>query len=79
MEYRKSKAFSSGLIKVRKKEVDQLWQLTSLYNSAMSYCANRVRIYLILMSMTVHNYQQLVSLEESTTKIEGIMEAIKKG
>lgn len=31
---------------------------TALYSFAMSYCANPVRIYPILMNMIFHNYQQ---------------------
>jgi hypothetical protein len=47
-----------------------MWELTSLYNSAMSYCANPIRIYPILMSMLLHNYQQLITLENTVAEID---------
>jgi hypothetical protein len=47
-----------------------MWEITALYSSAMSYAANPVRIYSILMSMLLYNYQQLISLEETITELE---------
>jgi hypothetical protein len=70
MEYRKWEPFRNALDKSDRKKFDQIWEQTSLYNSAMSYCANPVRIYPILMSMVFHNYQRLTALERSIRRIE---------
>ncbi len=70
IEYREWKPFRQALDKSDRKLFDDMWELTALYNSAISYCANPVRIYPILISMLLHNYQQLKSLEETVTELE---------
>jgi hypothetical protein len=59
LEYRRWKLFRHALDKSDRKLFDETWDLTALYNSAMSYAANPIRIYPILMSMLLHKYQQL--------------------
>src|SRR5918911_3171361 len=73
LEYRKWKPFRNALDKSDRKLFDEIWELTALYNSAMSYCANPIRIYLILMSMLLYNYQQLTALENSVKEIDNIL------
>src|SRR5918911_2379096 len=70
MEYRKWKPFRRALEKSERQLFDQMWELTALYNSAMSYCANPFRIYPILMSMLLHNCQQLTDLENIVVKLD---------
>jgi hypothetical protein len=54
LEYRRWKLFRHALDKSDRKLFDETWDLTALYNSAMSYAANPIRIYPILMSMLLH-------------------------
>ena len=70
LEYRKWKAFRTALDKSDRKLFDQMWELTALYNSAMSYRANPVRIYPILMPMLLYNYQQLTALENTIKELD---------
>ena len=70
MEYRQWKPFRIALDKSDRKLFDQMWDLTALYNSAKSYFANPIRIYPILMSMLLYNYQQLTDLENSVKVID---------
>jgi hypothetical protein len=71
MEYREWKPFRQALYdKSDRRLFDEMWELTALYNSAMSYAANAVRIYSILISMLLHNYRQLISLKDTVTELE---------
>ena len=63
LEYRRWKPFRQALDKSDRKLFDEMWELTALYNSAMSYCANPIRIYPILMTMLLHNFLQLKDME----------------
>ena len=70
-EYKEWKSFRRALDKKDRKLFDEMWDLTTLYNSAMSYAANPVRIRPILMSIIFHHYLQLQELEKSIAEIEG--------
>ncbi len=70
IEYRKWKPFREALSKSERKNFDQMWQLPSLYNSALSYSVKPVVIHPILMSMVFHNYQRLKEMEKSIKEIE---------
>ena len=69
MEYREWKPFRNGLSKSERKSFDQMWELTTLYNSAMSNCVHPDRIKPIFASMLFHHYQQLIGLEAELIKI----------
>jgi hypothetical protein len=70
MEYREWKMFRNGLSKSERKSFDQMWDLTSLYNSAMSNCVHPDRIKPIFISMLFHHYQQLIILKIEITEVE---------
>jgi hypothetical protein len=70
LEYRRWKPFRQALDKSDRKLFDEMWELTALYNSAMSYCANPVRIFPILMSMLFYNYQQLTALGNTVAELD---------
>ena len=48
-----------------------MWNITTtLYNTAMSYAANPVRVMPIMMSIIFYHYLQLTNLEKSLADIE---------
>jgi hypothetical protein len=69
LEYRKWKPFRQALDKSDRKLFDELWELTALYNSAMSYSAKPIRIHPILMSMLLHNFIQLKDMENEVGQL----------
>ena len=69
-EYEEWKPFRRALDKADRKLFDQMWDITSIYNSAMSYAANPVRIHPIMMSIIFHHYLQLQDLEKSMAEIQ---------
>jgi hypothetical protein len=70
MEYREWKPFRNALHKRDKKSFDQTWDLTSLYNSAMSNCVHPDRIKPVFISMLFHHYQQLTALKNTVAEID---------
>lgn len=58
------KLFRKALDESDRKIFDEMFAISSLYNSASSYSAKYVRIYPILMSIIFYHYKQLMELSD---------------
>ena len=65
MERNKWKIFRQRLDKKDRKEFDQMFSYSRLFNSAGSNACRPVLIHPILMSIVFEHYKQLKKLEES--------------
>ena len=65
MERNKWKIFRQRLDKKDRKEFDQMFSYSRLFNSACSNACRPVLIHPILMSIVFEHYKQLKKLEES--------------
>ena len=65
MERNKWKIFRQRLDKKDRKEFDQMFSYSRLFNSAGSNACRPVLIHPILMSIVIEHYKQLKKLEES--------------
>ncbi|HXV88048.1 MAG TPA: hypothetical protein VD710_03025 [Nitrososphaeraceae archaeon] len=66
MERNKWKIFRQGLDKKDRKEFDQMFSYSKLYNSAGSNACRPILIHLILMSIVFERYKQLKKLQAIT-------------
>jgi hypothetical protein len=69
-------SFRSALDKSDRKKFDEMFELTNFYISACSYSVQPIRLYSILMSILLYDYEQLVEsisqVEKMLVKVEGL-------
>jgi hypothetical protein len=68
MEKEKWESFRKALDKKDRKIVDNMFDISILYNSASVYSTKYVRIHPIFMSIIFHHYKQLVEITEQVIK-----------
>ena len=64
MEKEEWKYFRKALDKKDRKMLDDMFDVSILYNSASTYSAKYVRIHPIFMSIIFHHYKQLAQISE---------------
>jgi hypothetical protein len=68
MEKEKWESFHKALDKKDRKIVDNMFDISILYNSASVYSTKYVRMHPIFMSIIFHHYKQLVEITEQVIK-----------
>jgi len=71
IEKEKWKSFRKALDKKDRKIVDDMFDISILYNSASAYSAKYVIIHPIFMSIVFHHYKQLMKMSEELDQVEG--------
>jgi hypothetical protein len=69
MEYKEWKNFRRALTKADRKQFDDMFSISVLYNSACVCCANPIRIQPIIMSILVQHYKELSRLKKELEMI----------
>ena len=64
VEYAEWKYFRKALPKADRKQFDDMFSTSALYNSACVCCANPIRIQPIIMSILLHHYKELRKLRD---------------
>ena len=76
MEERDWKLFRNALDKSDRKKFDEMFDIPRFYISACSYSVQPIRLYPILMSILLYDYEQLVEsvsqVEKMLVKVEGL-------
>jgi hypothetical protein len=69
MEYKEWKNFRRALTKADRKQFDDMFSISVLYNSACVCCANPIRIQPIIMSILLQHYKELSGLTKELEMI----------
>jgi hypothetical protein len=69
MEYKEWKNFRRALTKADRKQFDDMFSISVLYNSACVCCANPIRIQPIIMSILLQHYKELSGLAKELEMI----------
>jgi hypothetical protein len=69
MEYKEWKNFRRALTKADRKQFDDMFSISVLYNSACVCCANPIRIQPIIMSILLQHYKELSRLTKELKMI----------
>jgi hypothetical protein len=71
MEKDEWKTFRKALNKKNRKILNDIFDISVLYNSASAYSAKYVRIHPIFMSIIFHHYKQLLKMSEQINEKRG--------
>lgn len=69
MEYKEWRNFRRALTKADRKQFDDMFSISVLYNSACVCCANPIRIQPIIMSILLQHYKELSRLTKELKMI----------
>lgn len=70
MEKDEWKTFRKALNKKNRKIINDIFDISVLYNSASAYSAKYVRIHPIFMSIIFHHYKQLLKISEQINEVK---------
>jgi hypothetical protein len=70
MEKDEWKTFRKALNKKNRKIINDIFDISVLYNSASAYSAKYVRIHPIFMSIIFHHYKQLLKMSEQINEVK---------
>jgi hypothetical protein len=70
MEKDEWKTFRKALNKKNRKILNDIFDISVLYNSASAYSAKYVRIHPIFMSIIFHHYKQLLKMSEQINEVK---------
>jgi hypothetical protein len=72
------KTFRNALDKSDRKKFDDMFDIPRLYTSACSYAVQPVRLYPILMSILLHNFEELTQCISEAERIEAKLTKTKE-
>jgi hypothetical protein len=79
MEKEDWKPFRNALDKSDRKKFDEMFDIPRFYTSACSYAVQPVRLYPILMSILLYDYEQLTECISKVERIEAKVNSRNKG
>jgi hypothetical protein len=77
MEKEDWKPFRNALDKSDRRKFDEMFDIPRLYSSACSYAAIPIRLYPILMSILLNNFQELTRCISEVERIEAKLNSSK--